>query len=237
MIAGTSLANVERKFYPTLLLVGNDKKPATFVDENGASTPAMPRKPTLSEDKESLTALVNSPTPLLPAVAPSAAVVSTAVQEEMNLESSMSAAGPSTAVPSTAVPSTAVQEEMNLESSMSQNVGTLAEPAYSIQPINSLKRQSQSPSDSMNDEPEPEEESIVLGRSPFINKSTTPSFAATRDRKQLPPDIGADLVSSQQRAVLVGGSKSTGSKLLDAIKNQTRSLKAFLRLRNTRNKH
>lgn len=235
MIGKTSLANVERKFYPTLLLVGKDKKPATFVDENGASTPAMPRKPTLGEDKESLTALVNSPTPLLPAVAPVLNRPSTAVQEEMNLEASMSV--PSTADPSTASPSTAVQEEMNLESSMSQNVGTLAEPAYSIQPINSLKRQSQSPSDSMNDEPEPEEESIVLGRSPFVNKSTAPSSAATRDRKQLPPDIGADLVSSQQRAVLVGGSKSTGSKLLEAIKNQTRSLKAFLRLRTTTRKH
>ena len=231
MIAGTSLANVERKFYPTLLLVGKDKKPATFVDENGASTPAMPRKPTLGEDKESLTALVNSPTPLLPAVAPSAAVVSTAVQEEMNLEASMSA-------PSK--PSTAVQEEMNLENSMERNTGTLAEPAYSIQPINSLKRQNQTPSDSMNDEPQAEpEESISLGRSPFVNKSAAPSFAATMPSSKMPPDIGADLVASQNRRnpALVGGGKSTGSRLLEAIKNQTRSLKSLLRLRNTRSRH
>ena len=231
MIAGTSLANVERKFYPTLLLVGKDKKPATFVDENGASTPAMPRKPTLGEDKESLTALVNSPTPLLPAVAPSAAVVSTAVQEEMNLEASMSA-------PSK--PSTAVQEEMNLENSMERNTGTLAQPAYSIQPINSLKRQNQTPSDSMNDEPQAEpEESISLGRSPFVNKSAAPSFAATMPSSKMPPDIGADLVASQNRKnpALVGGGKSTGSRLLEAIKNQTRSLKSLLRLRNTRSRH
>ena len=221
MIAGTSLANVERKFYPTLLLVGKDKKPATFVDENGASTPAMPRKPTLGEDKESLTALVNSPTPLLPAVAPSVAVVSTAVQEEMNLEASMSA-------PSK--PSTAVQEEMNLENSMERTSGTLAQPAYSIQPINSLKRQNQTPSDSMNDEPQAEpEESISLGRSPFVNKSAAPSFAATMPSSKMPPDIGADLVASQNRKnpALVGGGKSTGSRLLEAIKNQTRSLKSL----------
>ena len=231
MIAGTSLANVERKFYPTLLLVGKDKKPATFVDENGASTPAMPRKPTLGEDKESLTALVNSPTPLLPAVAPIAAVVSTAVQEEMNLEASMSA-------PSK--PSTAVQEEMNIENSMERNTGTLAQPAYSIQPINSLKRQNQTPSDSMNDEPQAEpEESISLGRSPFVNKSAAPSFAATMPSSKMPPDIGADLVASQNRRnpALVGGGKSTGSRLLEAIKNQTRSLKSLLRLRNTRSRH
>ena len=228
MIAGTSLANVERKFYPTLLLVGKDKKPATFVDENGASTPAMP---TLGEDKESLTALVNSPTPLLPAVAPSVAVVSTAVQEEMNLEASMSA-------PSK--PSTAVQEEMNLENSMERTSGTLAQPAYSIQPINSLKRQNQTPSDSMNDEPQAEpEESISLGRSPFVNKSAAPSFAATMPSSKMPPDIGADLVASQNRKnpALVGGGKSTGSRLLEAIKNQTRSLKSLLRLRNTRSRH
>ena len=31
MIENTSLANVPRKFYPTLLLVGPDKKPATFI--------------------------------------------------------------------------------------------------------------------------------------------------------------------------------------------------------------
>ena len=230
MIAGTSLANVERKFYPTLLLVGKDKKPATFVDENGASTPAMPRRPTLGEDKESLTALVNSPTPLLPAVVPSA-VVSKAVQEEMNLEASMSA-------PSK--PSTAVQEEMNLENSMERTSGTLAEPAYSIQPINSLKRQNQTPSDSMNDEPQAEpEESISLGRSPFVNKSAAPSFAATMPSSKMPPDIGADLVASQNRKnpALVGGGKSTGSRLLEAIKNQTRSLKSLLRLRNTRSRH
>ena len=230
MIAGTSLANVERKFYPTLLLVGKDKKPATFVDENGASTPAMPRKPTLGEDKESLTALVNSPTPLLPAVAPSV-VVSTAVQEEMNLEASMSAQSK---------PSTAVQEEMNLENSMERTSGTLAQPAYSIQPINSLKRQNQTPSDSMNDEPQAEpEESISLGRSPFVNKSAAPSFAATMPSSKMPPDIGADLVASQNRKnpALVGGGKSTGSRLLEAIKNQTRSLKSLLRLRNTRSRH
>jgi hypothetical protein len=61
MVAKTSLANVEKKFYPTLLLVGNDKKPATFPSEEGGTTNAMPRQPTLEEDRETLTSLVNSP--------------------------------------------------------------------------------------------------------------------------------------------------------------------------------
>lgn len=204
MIANTSLANVERKFYPTLLLVGKDKKTATFVDENGAATPAMPRKPTLDEDKESLTALVNSPTPLLPAT--SATAVSEAVQEEMNLEESMS------------------------------KQATLNQPAYSIQPVESVKRQSQTPSDSLNIDIEEEAEEN-LGRSPFNNKGYTPSVAATRS-KMGPPDVGADLVASQNRGkpVMMGGNRSTGSRLLDAIKNQTRSLRAMLRLRTSTHK-
>ena len=209
MIANTSLANVERKFYPTLLLVGKDKKTATFVDENGAATPAMPRKPTLDEDKESLTALVNSPTPLLPATA--------AIAEDVNEISE------------------AIQEEMNLEESMSKQ-GTLNQPAYSIQPVESVKRQSQTPSDSLNIDIEEEAEEN-LGRSPFNNKGYTPSVAATRS-KMGPPDVGADLVASQNRgkAVMMGGNRSTGSRLLDAIKNQTRSLRAMLRLRTSTHK-
>jgi hypothetical protein len=61
MIPKTSLANVPRKFYPTLMLVGPDKKAATFLDENGEPTNSMPRKNTLEEDKETLSALLQSP--------------------------------------------------------------------------------------------------------------------------------------------------------------------------------
>jgi len=61
-IGKTSLANVPRKFYPTLLLVGKDGKPATFKDEEGMPTNAMPRSPTLSQDMESLSKLVQTPT-------------------------------------------------------------------------------------------------------------------------------------------------------------------------------
>ena len=70
MIGKSSLANVERKFYPTLLLVGNDKKPATFPGENGLPTNAMPRKDTLEEDRKTLTALVNTPVEAVGTVSP-----------------------------------------------------------------------------------------------------------------------------------------------------------------------
>lgn len=58
----TSLAKTPPKFYPTLMLVGKDKKPATFQDEEGNPTNAMPRNSTLSEDKEALSNLVLNPT-------------------------------------------------------------------------------------------------------------------------------------------------------------------------------
>lgn len=63
MIGKTSLASVPRKFFPTLMLVGKDGKAATFKDENGQPTNAMPRKNTLSEDKEVFSKLVQTPPP------------------------------------------------------------------------------------------------------------------------------------------------------------------------------
>ena len=62
----TSLSNVPRKFYPTIMLVGKDKKAATWKDETGQPTNAMPRKASLEEDRAALTALVQSPTGNLP---------------------------------------------------------------------------------------------------------------------------------------------------------------------------
>jgi len=60
-IGKTSLADVPRKFFPTLMLVGRDKKPAEFKDENGELTNAMPRKDSLAEDRKTLSALVQAP--------------------------------------------------------------------------------------------------------------------------------------------------------------------------------
>jgi len=62
VIGNTSLAKVPRKFYPTLMLVGKDGKPATFEDEQGQPTNAMPRNASLSEDKEALSNLIQKPT-------------------------------------------------------------------------------------------------------------------------------------------------------------------------------
>jgi thioredoxin-like negative regulator of GroEL len=52
------------QFYPTIMLVGNDGKAATFKGPEG-ETNAMPRKNTPSEDKKMFTTLVTAKTPNL----------------------------------------------------------------------------------------------------------------------------------------------------------------------------
>jgi thiol-disulfide isomerase/thioredoxin len=54
----TSLKNTKINYYPSLLLVGNDKKPAEFNSPNGESTNVLP-----NNSKELLTKIVTSPLP------------------------------------------------------------------------------------------------------------------------------------------------------------------------------
>jgi len=63
MLNKTNL-NVTPQYYPTLLLVGKDGKAATFKDENGQDTNAMPRNNTLSDDMKTLSTLVQTAPPL-----------------------------------------------------------------------------------------------------------------------------------------------------------------------------
>ena len=65
VIGQTSLGSVPRKFYPTIMLVGKDKKPATFTDEDGQPTNSMPRANTLSEDRKVLSTLIKTPNPTI----------------------------------------------------------------------------------------------------------------------------------------------------------------------------
>jgi len=54
----TSLKNTKINYYPSLLLVGNDKKPAEFTSPKGEVTNALP-----NNSKELLTKIVTSPLP------------------------------------------------------------------------------------------------------------------------------------------------------------------------------
>jgi hypothetical protein len=221
MIGQTSLANVPRKFYPTLLLVGKDKKPATFIDEDGSPTNSMPRNASLSEDRETLSKLVQTPKNNLPNAN------SLPAQPNSSVESLM------TARPNTA----SAPESMTAR----PNTPNMSEPEqYSSPPLsnfvargrNSVSRNSGKLSNS-------------VGVSPFKNKATpVPSVAnqesmmpqtVTEVKASMPPDVGSDLVASQTNSSTGTASvlKTTarGGRLLNAIRNKTASLRAMLKLR------
>lgn len=61
MLPETSLANAKVPHYPTLLLVGKDKKPAEFTMPNGEITNALP-----PAAKENVSQIVQTPVPELP---------------------------------------------------------------------------------------------------------------------------------------------------------------------------
>lgn len=199
MIGKTSLANVPRKFYPTLMLVGKDKKPATFKDETGAPTNAMPRGNSLLEDKNMLTSLVQTKQP-------------TAAQlNSVNLN----------------------EDEENTEvMSLTSNANSM--PRANLTPnleVNGLGKS-------------PFEETAKANRSmPRVEfKPASVSGSAIYSTAK-PPSIGdnvaaATLIASQTKAPTASASvlakqqasaKQQGGRLLRAIRNQTASLKAFLR--------
>jgi hypothetical protein len=235
MIGQTSLANVPRKFYPTLLLVGKDKKPATFIDEDGSPTNSMPRNASLSEDRETLSNLIQTPKNKLPnanslPAQPNASVAS--LIEAANTPQSMNSRSNTASVPESmnSRPNTASAPE-----SM-----TASDEQYSSPPLsnfvargrNSVSRNSGKLSNS-------------VGVSPFKNKATpVPSIANQESmmpqamsevKASMPPDVGSDLVASQTNSstgtASVLKTAARGGRLLNAIRNKTASLRAMLKLR------
>ena len=61
MLDKTSLANSKIEGYPSLLLVGTDKKPADFVEEDGTKTNAMPPPANVSELKSIVQTPLSTP--------------------------------------------------------------------------------------------------------------------------------------------------------------------------------
>lgn len=231
MIGQTSLANVPRKFYPTLLLVGKDKKPATFIDEDGSPTNSMPRNASLSEDRETLSKLVQTPKNKLPNANSLPAQPNTSVESLMT---------PATARPNTPA-SMAARPNTPASMTVRPNTATSEEPEqYSSPPLsnfvargrNSVSRNSGKLSNS-------------VGVSPFKNKATpVPSVVnqesmmpqtVTEVKASMPPDVGSDLIATQTdsstgtASVLKNAAK--GGRLLNAIRNKTASLRAMLKLR------
>jgi thiol-disulfide isomerase/thioredoxin len=187
MFNKTSLAGTPPKFYPTLMLVGKDKKPATFKDEEGNTTNSMPRNPTLAEDKATLSNLIQNPT---------------------------------------------VKSEFK---------GTRQRENISTRQLS--KSPFEANSFAMNNAASASNSNIIPKNKQMGNTSTTDNNSttgntrmagntSTRSREVLssnPPDIGADLVSSQSRKPANEGKQSGG--MLEAIRREAASLKSMLNMR------
>jgi hypothetical protein len=218
----TSLANVPRKFFPTLMLVGRDKKPAEFKDENGQPTNAMPRKESLTEDRETLSALVQAPMnhPLANANA--------------NTEAKEEALGPiqTETVVNDDTPTNPVDEEVQRTiTNMPLNMSAKR---------NTMKNTPASPFDNNN------EEVPSMVNVPSAPSATSSNKTFKSRPRSSAPNVASDLLATQSgsptgtAAVLVGeqapqrggsGSSSSRKGLLYAINEQVKSLDTIIGMR------
>jgi len=228
MIENTSLANVPRKFYPTLLLVGPDKKPATFMDESGQPTNAMPRGNTLEEDMKSLSALVKNPS----VTNASVKINSEKMMNNENNDNKNTEANEDTESNEPVVDEPVVDEPV-----VERSISRLPIP---IPARDSPKRE------------------MKYGASPFDeDDATVPSLMNSLVTAKLPtkvataksgaPDVAADIIVSTKpslktaTAAIVNEETDKhmkGGFLLKAIRRENDSLKAVLEMRNRKsNKH
>ena len=170
MIGQTSLANVPRKYYPTLLLVGKDKKPATFIDEDGSPTNAMPRNASLDDDREALANLVQTPknklntlSPTTPIVAANSVPVPVNAKSAANFVNARSASS----ISSPTVNSVNALNATSVNSVNGVNARSVNNSVNSVEPTPySMEQVSMKPSKN------------TVGKSPFENKNVSiPSIA------------------------------------------------------------
>jgi hypothetical protein len=219
MVAKTSLANVEKKFYPTLLLVGNDKKPATFPSEEGGMTNAMPRQPTLQEDLKTLTNLVNSPN-----VAEIAAENGLKTPEPASVANSM--------------PTMSIKPAPEVGRSVTPGKSPFEDRAFSLRENGSYdlstRREGDQAPPTVASLPLPTPAATATTAATVATRAALPpdSFAPSMS----PPDIGSDLIASQNRAktgtqAVLTAEPQKGGRMLRAIRRATASLRTMINLR------
>lgn len=222
-IGKTSLANVPRKFYPTLMLVGKDKKPATFEDEDGMPTNAMPRNNTLSEDREALSNLVQN------------AVTPTSLSMSKNSTGNVSVPVNTLARSNTTKKSLARSpfESINGMPSMPSTMPSMSSAVSST--ISSAISTSKNSATLESDLKEPARTVSTLKLNSIPKQMGN---SVSRQSRQIitsnPPDFSSDLVSSQTQSPTPTAAPITetkGGTMLEAIKRKTESLKSMLKLR------
>jgi hypothetical protein len=211
----TSLANTPPKYYPTLMVVGKDGKPATFKDKDGNLTHSMPRQNTLSEDKEALSSLVQNPT----------------VKSLPELLRANTTPRTDTSV-SHKSPFTSNQRSENNMPSRNNQASTLRN---TMSPRNNM-----TPRNTMTPRNDMTSRNTMAPRNDMTSRNTmTPrnemseASRSLQGSKQIlssiPPDIGADLISSNTPNG-VKKESTRGGRLLAAIRGKSASMKALLRL-------
>jgi thiol-disulfide isomerase/thioredoxin len=241
MIGKTSLASVPRKFYPTLMLVGKDKKPATFEDEEGNPTNAMPRNSSLSEDREALSNMVTT----------------------NNIESQLTLSGSSnkpTSQLTLSGSSNKPTSQLTLSGSSNKPTSQLTLSGSSNKPTSQLTlsessmqsepltdNQTKSSLNALVSRNSPRRANITmksLAKSPFeaLNSRTVTTLNLNSKEKTQskkietsnPPNIAADLVSSQTKSTPAASlfpEPVKGGSMLKSIREETARLKTMLRLR------
>jgi hypothetical protein len=225
------------------MLVGPDKKAATFLDENGQPTNSMPRKNTLEEDKETLSALLQSPN--------THPVVKNSVNPEndimVNTESLKTAATAGTAgsTESSIVPVPATSQ-VQAEPDMMPNTPESGPEQEEEEEQEEVKRtivnkplRNELNRKIMNSKP-PSPYDIELH--PTMEPEV-PSIRSNTAKRV--PNVASDLLASQSSlttgsAEVLSKEAQRGGKLLKAIREHTKSLDGVLRTRNgpkTRKNH
>ena len=227
VIGKTSLANVPRKFYPTILLVGKDKKPAVFKDETGLPTNSMPRNSSLAEDREEFTKLVQAPL----AKANNGTRKNTANSQNNKGQNQQGQ-------------NQQGQKEEQVESATSETLLTANQNMGKTAYLNKKKNIAPSLVNASVAE-------VPLAKVPVAEVPVAKVPVANNTRKQnkriSPPDVASDLYASQTKSVTstaaavsepTKGEPTKGGRMLRAIREKAASLKALLRMRssNTRRK-
>ena len=247
MIGKTSLANVPRSFYPTLMLVGKDKKPATFEDEEGKPTNAMPRNSTLSEDREALSNLVRNPTLKSNVTIGNLSMPKSPYEANSYTESSLSNSMPmANSVPmanSMPMANTMVMprtvnntRKSNKRPNTLPNFNSVAGPntvaeSNALAIPNTLKKSVNQTLNQLN----PTSLSNPAGRTLTLLKNMGAS-GSKQVLRSTPPDVDSDLISSQTRSETPTAVEKVRGGMLDAIRNKASSLKAMLKLRQSTRK-
>ena len=244
-IGKTSLAHIPRKFYPTLMLVGKDKKPATFEDEEGNPTNAMPRNSTLSEDRETLSNLVRNPALTMNN---SAKLQSRSPLRVKTTNRSLisNLRGISILPEYTNTPKSPFEPNSYTEDTLSTPMSNIRKSYNSTPMSNTIKSYNTTPMSntrkSYNTTPMSNTRSSPMQFSPVdeIDKTINiiKNMGNTTSKQvmtSVPPDVESNLVSSQTKSSTPTATplpENMKGGMLEAIRSKTASLKSIFNLRN-----